>query len=391
MKAQREGQFGGQLQKKADGLSWAEKWNRLWTRWLSSERFQRWSAAFPLTRPFARQSANRLFDLCAGFVYSQVLFACVRVGLFDILADRPLSIGELAPLLKLSSEATQRLIDGATALRLTARLPGGLIGLGEHGAALVGNPGVAKMIEHHEMLYRDLSDPLALLRGEVDRTELASFWAYARSAQPSLLTEEQVAEYSDLMSASQSMVANEVLSAYPVHRHKRLLDAGGGQGTFIAAAAAKAPNLQLVLFDLPPVAARARRNLEALGLKERAEVVGGDLFKDPLPGGCDLISLVRIIHDHNDEEARAILRSARRALAPGGTILLAEPMARTRGSEAMGDAYFGFYLLAMGSGRPRTADELSRLVQEEGFVQPRLIPTNQPLLTRVMTARLSNS
>ena len=192
------------------------------------------------------------------------------------------------------------------------------------------------------------------------------------------------------MAASQSMIANEVLSAYPIRRHRRLLDAGGGQGAFIAAVAQRAPELELVLFDLPPVANRARRQLEHLGLSERVEVVGGDLFKDPLPEGCDIVSLVRIVHDHNDDEAHAILNAARRALPSGGTLLLAEPMSGTRGAEPMGDAYFGFYLMAMGSGRPRTTAELGRLVEASGFEQPRVIPTNQPLLTRVMTARVSS-
>ncbi|MEO1334053.1 MAG: methyltransferase [Myxococcota bacterium] len=371
--------------------TWSDWWNRMWTRLVSDGRFQRWSAAFPLTRPFARQSAQQLFDLCAGFVYSQVLFACVRSKLFEHLSEGPLTTNELARLVDLSPEATARLVDAAAALKLTVRLSEDRVGLGELGAALLGNPGVARMIEHHAMLYKDLTDPLALLRGGAGSTELEQFWAYARSSQPSLLKEEQVAEYSELMAASQAMIANEVLSAYPIHRHRRLLDAGGGQGAFIAAVAKKAPDLELMLFDLPPVAARARRCLNDSGFGDRVDVVGGDLFNDDLPTGCDIISLVRIVHDHNDSEALAILRAVRKALPPGGTILLAEPMAGTRGAEAMGDAYFGFYLLAMGSGRPRTASELRYLLHQAGFVQPRMISTNQPLLTRLMTATASRS
>jgi demethylspheroidene O-methyltransferase len=67
---------------------------------------------------------------------------------------------------------------------------------------------------------------------------------------------------------------------------------------------------------------------------------------------------VRVVHDHDDERVLALLRAVRAALPPGGTLLLAEPMAGTPGAQAMGDAYFGFYLLAMGSGRPRTPQRL---------------------------------
>ena len=111
-----------------------------------------------------------------------------------------------------------------------------------------------------------------------------------------------------------------------------------------------------MLFDLPPVAARAAARLRRARPGARAPTrVGGDFLADPLPTGADVVSLVRVVHDHDDDAALAILRAARQALPPDGTLLLAEPMAGAAGAEPVGDAYFGFYLLAMGSGRPRTA------------------------------------
>jgi demethylspheroidene O-methyltransferase len=142
-----------------------------------------------------------------------------------------------------------------------------------------------------------------------------------------------------------------------------------------------------MLFDLPPVAERGRERLFQAGLGDRADAIGGDLFRDSLPEGADLISLVRVIHDHDDDAAAAILRGARAALPPGGTLLLAEPMAATPGAEPVGDAYFGFYLLAMGSGRPRTPRELFRMLADAGFREIRLKRTRRPMLTRLVTAR----
>jgi demethylspheroidene O-methyltransferase len=77
------------------------------------------------------------------------------------------------------------------------------------------------------------------------------------------------------------------------------------------------------------------------------------------------------------------------ALPPGGTLLLAEPMAGTPGAEAMGDAYFGFYLLAMGRGRPRRALELTAMLKAAGFASVRPMPTRMPLQTRLLVARRS--
>ncbi|MCC7280468.1 MAG: methyltransferase, partial [Chromatiaceae bacterium] len=48
-------------------------------RLLASPAFQRWAVDFPLTRPIAQRRARALFDVTAGFVYSQILFACVRL------------------------------------------------------------------------------------------------------------------------------------------------------------------------------------------------------------------------------------------------------------------------------------------------------------------------
>jgi demethylspheroidene O-methyltransferase len=93
------------------------------------------------------------------------------------------------------------------------------------------------------------------------------------------------------------------------------------------------------------------------------------------------------VHDHDDANALRLLQAVRQALVPGGVLLLAEPMAGTRGAEAMGDAYFGFYLLAMGSGRPRTAGELAQLMAAAGFQQVRTHATRQPMQTGLMSGK----
>jgi demethylspheroidene O-methyltransferase len=199
-----------------------------------------------------------------------------------------------------------------------------------------------------------------------------------------------VAEYTALMSASQPLVAGEILDAYPLQRHRCLLDVGGGDGTFAAAAAARAPRLRIVVFDLPAVAERARARFAAAGIADRATAIGGDFGRDPLPQGADVVSLVRVIHDHDDAAALRLLRAVRVALAPGGTLLLAEPMAEVPGAEPMA-AYFSVYLWAMGQGRPRSARELAALAAAAGFGNPRPLPTRTPLLAGVLVATASKA
>jgi demethylspheroidene O-methyltransferase len=242
------------------------------------------------------------------------------------------------------------------------------------------------MIEHHANLYRDLADPLALLQQGSDRTNLSAYWPYAAAANPVELTAEQVEPYSSLMTKSQPLVAAEILDAYQVSKHRVLLDVGGGEGAFLAAAAERAPHLRLQLFDLPAVAERAKASLKEKKLENRSEVFSGDFFNDPLPRGADIISLVRIALDHDDEKVLKLLRSVRAALGPGGTLVLAEPMSKPAAGERMGAAYFGFYLLAMGRGRPRTQAELRALCHAAGFRAVRFKCGRGALATGILIA-----
>ena len=354
---------------------------------LSNPAFHRFAGTFAPTRPIARRRASVLFDLCAGFVYSQILLACVRLKLFEKLANGPQSVAELSSQLSLPADMTVLLLDAAVSLQLAQRRSAGRYGLGSLGAALLGNPGVLSMIEHHAMLYSDLKDPVALLRGAAGPGQLAAYWAYAGNGRPADLSREAIAPYTALMAASQPMIAQQVLSAYSFSGHRCLLDVGGGDGSFIAEIAAHAPKLRCVLFDLPAVADRASERFRAVGLSSRAVAIGGSFVTDRLPDGADIVSLVRVIHDHDDTDVMSLLRAVRRSLTANGTLLIAEPICGVRGAEPIGDAYFAFYLLAMGSGRPRTFERLSEMLAAAGFADIALRPTAMPMLTSVITAR----
>lgn len=366
-------------------LTWHDRLLAIRDRLLMDPRFQRAAAAFPLTRPVARARAREMFDLCAGFVYSQVLFACVRLRLLETLREGPADIATLAAAMSLPPDAADRLLQAAATLGLVDRRSGGRFGLGPHGAALLATPAVRAMVEHHAAFYADMADPVALLRGEAGETHLMRYWPYARHAASPGVSE--VSTYTELMAASQSLVAAEILDAYNFGKHTRLLDVGGGNGTFLRAVAEREPRIELMLFDLPAVAQLAQGNLEKCGLAQRVKVTGGDFRADPVPEGADVVSLVRVIHDHDDALVRQLLRKIHAALPRGGVIVVAEPLAETPGAEVVGHVYFGFYLMAMGSGRPRTFAEIAGLLEEAGFSETKRIGTRLPLQVSVIAAR----
>jgi len=364
-------------------------WRDAFIRWrnglLSDPRFQRWAAEFPLTRRIAQHRTQALFDLVAGFVYSQTLSACVRLKIFDLLSKGPVTTPDLARALGLTEAVAERLMAAAAALGLADRAGTRRYALGPQGAALMGNAGLMDMIEHHTHLYADLADPVALLRS--GKGSLAAYWPYATSSAPLATTPEGAAPYSALMAATLPAIAQDIVDAYPLRGHRRLLDIGGGEGAFLAAAAAHAPHLELMLFDLPAVAERARARLGREGLLERTRIVAGDFLNDPAPVGADLITLVRILHDHDDAGALTLLKSVRAALPADGALMVAEPMAGDAVLDRVSNVYFAFYLLAMGRGRARSPQEIISLMRTAGFTRTRVLHTRTPVLLRAILAQ----
>jgi demethylspheroidene O-methyltransferase len=356
-------------------------------RLIASPRFQRWATRFPLTRWLVRKQASNIFDLMAGFVYTQILLACTQVNLFDILANGALSFGDLQKQIPLKPAGLRRLLDAAVAIKLLVKRSEDRYALSMISAPLVGNVAISDMVKHHADFYRDLSDPIALLQGDTSSVALNEYWSYItpeQGAAPENLSAENVADYSRLMSHTQSLVTDEIIDAYPMGKHQIVLDIGGGQGAFIKRLASCYPHLTFKLFDIPGVAEISNAHFREIGLSNRAQAVGGNFFQDPLPKGCDLATLVRVIFDHDDVRVRQLLANVFDALNPGGTLLLAEPMAETKGFEAMGHAYFGFYLLAMGRGRPRTEAEISSLLSQAGFTGISLLNSYMPLNAQIL-------
>ena len=349
---------------------------------VASADFQRWAAKSPLTRAIARRDSERLYDLVAGFVYSQTLLACTELGVLETLQSGPRSARALGARHGLPEQRMETLCQAAAAIGLMVRQANDTYRLGRLGAASLGVPGLDQMIRHHKVFFRDLTDPVALLRGEKE-TELSRFWPYVLGKDGSR-DPDVAAEYSRLMATSQELVAEETLDAASLAGVSRLMDVGGGTGVFLEHVAARYPELALDLFDLPDVikAARAR-----LGADTRINTFGGSFVSDPLPRGADGISLIRVLYDHDDSTVRRLLSQVFAALPPRGLVIVSEPMSGGAKPSPAGDAYFGFYTLAMTTGRPRSPEVHAEMLKEAGFVEIKQHPTNRPFLSSVVCAR----
>ena len=352
-----------------------------------SNSFQYWCARLPFIRGVAKARATQMMDHIVGFTYSQVLKVVVETELLDLLANGPITAAEVAHYTKLSLDAALALLRASRALDLAEEVVEDGWMLGQQGAVLVADEGTQAMIQHHRLLYRDLLEPLDLLRRDRKQPpELSRYWSYAGALHGAAERGAETNEYSRLMAASQRYVADQVLAAYKFNGVTSLLDVGGGHGAFIRRVAEAYPAMRVGLLDLPEVAETAFAPLARdLGAKQ-VNCHPGNFFEDAIPQGYDMVSLVRILHDHDDAPAASLLRNIRASLQPGQRLLIAEPMARIPGAEPMGEAFFGFYLWAMGSGRARSPDEIRTMLKQAGFSRSRLIAGPQPVIASMIVA-----
>lgn len=346
-------------------------------RMVASRRFQAVCARVPGLRGIVRREGSAIFDLMQGFVQSQMLMALVELRVLHLLADGPATAQAMATRVSVPPERMAILLQAGAAMRLLRR-KGDRFSLARRGAAFLAVPGLADMVRHHDVLYRDLADPVAFFRGETD-PELARFWPYVFGASGPM-DPTVTARYSTLMAESQHLVAETALAQLSLKGVHHLLDVGGGTGAFLRAVRARYPGLALALFDLPDVVAQA-------ALPADVTRHGGSFRTDALPVGADAISLVRVLYDHSDDTVRALLAKVHATLPEGGRVLIVEPMSGGTRPDPHTDVYFSVYTLAMQTGRTRSAAEIKNLLQQAGFAEIKTYRADRPFITCVMDAR----
>lgn len=354
---------------------------RAWIlRLAASERFQSAASRLPFLSRKARREGEEMFDLLAGFVKSQTLFALVEMGVLARLSHGAMPAAEAAP--DLPERQAALLLDAGCAIGLISR-KGARYGLTTRGAALLGVPGLIPMIRHHAVMYRDMADPAALLRGDT-QPELARFWPYVFGA-GAAQDPDTARAYSDLMAESQRLVAEDTLRMVDFSEAEEVLDVGGGTGAFLAALGARHAAPRLHLFDLPAVAPGAESRFRAAGLEGRATITSGSFRDDALPS-ADWVTLVRVLYDHADETVAALLSKVYHALPPGGRLVVSEPMTGGLRPTVAGDVYFAFYTLCMETGRARSQAQIADLLAQTGFEKIETPSPRRAFVTSVVTA-----
>jgi hypothetical protein len=176
-------------------------------------------------------------------------------------------------------------------------------------------------------------------------------------------------------------LAEPILASYDFSSARHVVDVGGRHGALLAQILSATPGLTGTLFDLPDAAARAGAHLRSEGVGDRCRVVGGSFF-DGVPDGGDLYVLSNVIEDWDDERAIRILRNCREAMAPGGFVLVIEPVFAEEVLEGPGVSLFDLWMMVV-SGGMRTEAELRVLLAAAGLQVRRVIPTASAAATMV--------
>jgi hypothetical protein len=310
-----------------------------------------------------------------GAMAVQAIHVAAKLGVPDLLRDGPKATDDLADATKAHGPSLQRLLRALTSLGVFAEDAEG---------RFQQTPLSETLRTDHPQSIRAWAvmlgapffwKPCGELHGTIrtgqpafDRVHGERFFNYL-AGHP-----EDAAVFNAAMSAATTSLS-EIVDSYDWSRFERIVDVGGGQGALLQGILSANSKVHGVLCDLPEVVAGASETLRTGMLAERCEVIGGDFF-EAVPDGADAYILSRIIHDWNDADAVRILKNCRRAIKPGGRLLLLETVVTSTSDPAR--RLMDLLMLVLSGGRERTGSEFGALLREAGFNLSHVIPTAGP-------------
>lgn len=328
-------------------------------------------------QPESPTPTDRMFQIITSYWTSRAVYVAAKLGLADLVSDRPRTAQELA-------ESTST--DAASLYRVLRALASvGIFNEDEQGRFAntavseilrSGVPGslrataISELGDDHYEAWTDVLHSVRTGQIAFDQRFGMPVWDYYQK-HPA-----DGAVFNESMTGLTRAVEAAVVASYDFSRFSRVVDVGGGHGGLLAAILAVNSNASGVLFDAPQVVDGAGERLRSLGLAGRSEAVGGDFFAS-VPDGGDLYTLKWIIHDWDDERSVAILGNCRRAMGPGGRLLLVEAVVPPRNEPSFAK-FMDLNMLVMTGGRERTEEEFRRLLASARFRLTRTVATPSP-------------
>jgi SAM-dependent methyltransferase len=299
------------------------------------------------------------------FQKSRVILTATELDLFTYLERHPSSAQNLARALGLDDRATTRVLDCLVTYGVLTKNDGRYELTDDSRPLSSSHPETIRpMLLHMSHMWRNWSQ----------LTETVRIGANPLRERASEMGGDVQRSFIGAMHVIGARMSKEIARAYDASRFRRLLDIGGGSGSYTIAFLEQNPDLSAVLFDLPPVIEMAKARIEAAKLADRTTLVRGSFHEDELPTGCDLALLSAIIHQNSPEQNVALYRKIHRALEPGGVLLIRDHiMDEQRIHPPAGAAFALNMLVATDGGDTFTFSEVETTLREAGFDDVKLV------------------
>jgi SAM-dependent methyltransferase len=300
-----------------------------------------------------------IFQVATGFMAAKHLFAANEVGLFEKLAEEPATLDELTQRTGIPRRTLRMVVDAMVALGFIERQ-------GEHYrngpvAAVFLSGRTPADLRPFLRFWNHLSYPRWEKLEEAIRTDQPPFGELE-------FTEAQQRLFSEGVEAITAGSAQALARIYDFSHHHRVLDLGGGTGSFLTAILQKNREIKGTLFELAPVAAIARRRLTNTPVAERIEIVEGDFFRDPIPDGHDVVIIANVIHGLSAARNLELLGRIRGRVPDGARLLLVDFWTDpTHTRPLMAALMAGEFLLNTGGGDIYSEEEAREWLQQSGW------------------------
>jgi SAM-dependent methyltransferase len=300
-----------------------------------------------------------IFEVANGFMAAKYLFVANEVGLFERLAEGPASLDELAQRFSIPRRTTRIVADAMVALGLLERL-GDRYQNGSVADTFLSGRSPTDLRSFLRYLNR-LNYPMWMKLEQAVRTGQALFGEFE-------FTEDDQRIFSEGVEALTAGQAHALATSYDFSQHRRVLDLGGGTGSFLIAVLSEHGALEGTLFELPAAAAIMRERLVGSPLAGRIRVEEGDFFKAPIPGDHDAIIVANVIHLFSPERNLELLRRIREYVTDGTRLLLVDLWTNPTHTQPLFAALMaGAFLLRTGEGDVYSEEEIRGWLAAAGW------------------------
>ena len=313
---------------------------------------------------------NEILSLVTKFHESRIFLTAAELDVFTLLDKNPMLAQEIAEKLKTTVRGITILLNAVVSMGLLKKIEGKYYCSDKVASALSkkSKTSMLPMVRLAIGGWKRWSDLTDIVRHGKDRIKGAVFD----------LDESEQEDFIKGMHAIAFMMAPGIVEAIKPGKAKKLLDVGGGSGSYTQAFLEASPGLTSTIFDLPPVINNARNLMAATGLLDRIKFIAGDFYKDELPEGHDLALLSAIIHQNSPEQNTELYRKIFQALQPGGRLVIRDHVMNEDHTQPTRGTFFAVNMLVgTKGGRTYSFEEIKSSLEAAGFNNINLIQPDE--------------